>query len=168
MTLADRIITLVWPSYAPVIPTFFVMAAAIPFIFWAFPTGYLLNACDKQKYNTINRGIITALAIIMNVLLIPYFSYFGSGLTFLVTSVILIGLDFYWVKRTISVNSKSILVAISKSLLAATGMGAVSYFGAQSLNIVLVIPCAAAVYFILLYLLKGFTLQEAKSLVRWR
>lgn len=168
MTLADRIITLIWPSYAPVIPTFFVMAAAIPFIFWAFPTGYLLNACDRQKYNTINRGIVTALAVILNIALIPYLSYLGSGITFLITNVILIGLDFYWVTRTISVNVKSILASIGKSVLAAAGMGLVAYFGAQTFSVILVIPFAAACYFIFLYLLKGFTLQEAVALVHWR
>jgi O-antigen/teichoic acid export membrane protein len=53
--LAERIVSLVWPTYFNVIPTFIVMSMAIPFIFLAFPTGYLLNSCDRQKNTTINR-----------------------------------------------------------------------------------------------------------------
>ena len=99
--LAQEIIATVWPSYIAVVPTFIIMTLAIPFIFLAFPTGYLLNACDRQKNTTLNRGIITLLAVILNIILIPKYSYFGAGIAFLITNVVLLFLDFIWVKKTI-------------------------------------------------------------------
>src|SRR3989344_66047 len=101
VTLVGPIINTLWPRYAAVIPTFIVMSLAIPFIFLAFPTGYLLNACDRQRQTTWNRGIITALAVILNLALIPSLSFYGAGIAFLVTNVVLLGLDFIWVRKLI-------------------------------------------------------------------
>ena len=159
-TLAEPIIKTLWPSYLAVVPTFVVMSAAIPFIFLAFPTGYLLNACDRQKNNTWNRGLITLLALGLNVILIPLYSFYGAGLTFLLTNVILLFLDFWWVKKTIPLNYKILGAIVGKSALAATIMVAASQGLLLGLSIFWVIPLVALLYFLVLFLLKGFSFQE--------
>jgi O-antigen/teichoic acid export membrane protein len=166
LVLIPEIIDRVWPKYTPVIPTFYAMTLAIPFIFLAFPTGYLLNSCDRQNNTTINRGIITALAVILNIVLIPQISYFGAGITFFITNFVLLFLDFYWVKKIIDLNYSLITKIIIKSLLATATMVIIVYLTKPYLNLLLVVPLGGLVYFLVLYLVKGFSLDEAKDLIK--
>ena len=164
--LAPQIINLVWPSYQVVIPTLIAMSLAVPFIFLAFPTGYLLNACDRQKNTTLNRGLITALAIILNIILIPKLSFFGAGITFFITNFILLFLDFYWVKKIIALNILTLLKIVSKSFLAAAIMVAGIYLIRPYFHLMILAPFGAIVYFLILYLLKGFSLSEVAGIAR--
>jgi len=158
--LVPQIINLFWPNYQQVVPTFLVMSLAIPFIFLAFPTGYLLNAADRQKNTTINRGIITALAVTLNVILIPRLSFFGAGITFLVTNFILLFLDFYWVRKVIALDFSVLAKAVFKSLLAAAAMAVVIIFIKPYFHLLLLVPAGVLIYFISLYFLKGFKPAE--------
>ncbi|MDD2807786.1 MAG: flippase [Patescibacteria group bacterium] len=166
VTLAPQIITKIWPTYLPILPTFMVMALAIPFIFLAFPTGYLLNACDHQKNNTINRGIITALAVIFNLILIPEFGYFGAGLTFFATNFILLFLDFYWVKKVVPLDYRFIIQTLIKSTTAVAIMVVVVILIKPIFNLLIVSAFGALAYFIALYIFKGITWSEIKTIAK--
>ncbi len=165
ISLAPKIVYLVWPNYIEIVPTLIVMSAAIPFIFLAFPTGYLLNSCDRQKNTTINRGIITGLSILLNVILIPILGFFGAGITFLITNLILFLLDFLSIKTVINLNYLNLLKMFLKSLAASVIMilGVItvsSYF-----LLPIVIAWGVLLYFLSLYLFKGFRLREIRELV---
>ncbi len=166
MVTIPEIINLVWPEYSRVIPTFYVMTLAIPFIFLAFPTGYLLNACDRQKNTTINRGIITLLAVILNLSLIPAFSFFGAGLAFLITNLILLFLDFIWVNKTIELKITNLLKTAFKSLGAAAIMVLTVIAVKPYFNLLIIIPTGALVYFAALLLLKGIKIGEINEVIK--
>ncbi len=163
--LAPEIINLVWKSYTPVIPTFVVMALAIPFIFLAFPTGHLLNATDQQRRTTLNRGIIVVLAVGLNIALIPRFSFFGTGVTFLITNVLLLFMDLYWVRTVVPFNEKALIKIVGKSLVATLVMTALILTTKAQLNLILVIILSMATYFVTLYVVRGITVGEIKELI---
>ncbi|OGY44358.1 MAG: hypothetical protein A2731_00115 [Candidatus Buchananbacteria bacterium RIFCSPHIGHO2_01_FULL_39_8] len=162
VTLSAPIINLLWPEYQTIIPTFMIMSLAIPFIFLAFPTGYLLNACDRQKNTTLNRGLITALAVILNIILIPQYTFFGAGITFLVTNLILLFLDFIWVRKIIALSLNKLLLIVGKSLLATAIMIIFILILENYFSLLLLIPISALVYFTVLLLVKGFNFSELK------
>jgi len=164
--LTPQIISLIWPSYARVIPTFYAMSLAIPFIFLAFPTGYLLNSCDRQKNTTINRGLITALAVILNIILIPKLSFFGAGITFFITNFILLFLDFFWVRKVIPLDWLILFKVVFKSLSASIIMVTVIYLAKPYMHLVFLVPLGVIAYFASLYLLKGFTMNEVREMAR--
>ena len=164
IALLPQILKFFWPAYLPTQQTFFLMTLAIPFIFLAFPTGYLLNACDRQKNTTINRGVITALAVILNIILIPKFSFLGAGITFLITNVVLLFMDFFWVAKTIKLDWPIILKIVSKSLLASLIMVLAVKLLLGYFHLIIVIGLGALVYFFILYLVKGVNLAELKEL----
>ncbi|MFA5021948.1 MAG: flippase [Patescibacteria group bacterium] len=166
IVLIPQIITVIWPKYYSVIPCFYIMTLAIPFIFLAFPTGYLLNACDRQNNTTINRGIITALAVILNIILIPKFSFLGAGITFLITNLVLLFLDFHWVRKIIPLSYKILGSIILKSLAASIVMALIIIFARPYFNLFLLAPLGVLIYFASLYLLKGFTLSEITDLAK--
>ena len=165
ITIIPEATGLFWPSYRHTIPTFFVMTLALPFIFLAYPTGYLLNSADKQKMNTVNRGIVTVMAVVLNIILIPKFSFFGTGITFLVTNVILVLLDFYWVNQTITVDLGLLMNTLMKSILAALIMVVTILIVQPVFNIFVVVPFGMTVYFISLWLVKGFTRNDIKKML---
>jgi len=158
--LAKPIISTLWPEYQDTIPTFIIMSLAIPFIFLAFPTGYLLNACDRQKNTTINRGIITTLAIICNLILIPRYTFFGAGITFFITNFILLFLDFIWVRKIIALKISSLATIIIKSLISVVVMVIAITALDKYLNLFGLISVAMAVYFVALLLVRGIKISE--------
>ncbi|MFA6254559.1 MAG: flippase [Patescibacteria group bacterium] len=164
--LAPQIINSVWPSYARVIPTFYAMSLAIPFIFLAFPTGYLLNSCDRQRNTTLNRGLITALAVILNIILIPKLSFFGTGITFFITNFILLFLDFFWVRKIIPLDWPVLFKVVFKSLSASIIMIIAIYLVRPYLHLAFLVPFGIVIYFFSLFLFKGFTVIEVKEMVR--
>ena len=94
LVLIPTLLRTIWPAYASAASTFFLMAIGIPFLFLTFPSGYLLNACNRQRKNTINRAVITFVNIVLNLLLIPYWGIVGAGIAFLAANVLLFILDF--------------------------------------------------------------------------
>ena len=164
IVLVPKIIYTVWPTYTAVIPTFYIMSLAIPFIFLAFPTGYLLNACDRQRITTINRGFITAIAVILNIILIPRFSFLGAGITFFVTNFILLFLDFIWIKKIIPIKTKLILIMAFKSLTATIIMIIALLLIQPFFPLLIIVGFGILIYFISLYLLKGISLADFKKI----
>ncbi|OGY46471.1 MAG: hypothetical protein A2744_03425 [Candidatus Buchananbacteria bacterium RIFCSPHIGHO2_01_FULL_44_11] len=161
--LAQTIVATVWPNYLSVVPTFIVMTLAIPFIFLAFPTGYLLNACDQQKKTTLNRGLITTLAVGLNIILIPQYSFLGAGIAFLITNVALLFLDFFWVRKVINLKSSRLVIALAKPLGASAVMVAILITFKGYLNLTILIPLGVLTYFCTLYLVKGLPIGEIKK-----
>ncbi len=166
ISLAPQIISTIWPAYLKVIPTFVIMSAAIPFIFLAFPTGYLLNSCDKQNKTTLNRGIITALAVSLNLILIPKLSFFGAGITFFITNSILLFLDLFWVKTTIIIDYSAVIKIVFKSTAASIIMIIGIYLIKPYSHMIMLIPFGVMLYFGSLYLLKGFSFAEVSELAK--
>lgn len=98
---AKIILQILWPQYLDSLLTFRVMMLSLPFIFLAFPTGNFLNATSRQKTTTINRGIMTAVAVVLNIILIPEYGFLGAGVSLLVSSVVVFGLDVWAVKMVL-------------------------------------------------------------------
>jgi O-antigen/teichoic acid export membrane protein len=163
--LAQPMIDQLWPQYHAVIPTFVVMSCAIPFIFLAFPTGYLLNACDRQHTNTINRIIITIIAVGLNFILIKQHGYFGAGITFLITNVILLALDIMSSSQVFTLPAKILGSIVLKTSIATAAMALLLY-ALRLWPIIILVPISAILYFVVLFALKGFHIHEIKSIVK--
>jgi len=160
ITVLPQAVAMIWPDYLAVVPCFYVMISALPFIFLAFPTGYLLNSCDRQNQTTLNRGIITVLAVVLNIILIPRLSFFGAGLTFFVTNFFLLLLDFYWVRNVIKLSYRFLLVVTLKTLLACAAMVAGIWLVRPYFGLMIEVALGAGIYFVCLYALKGLNLRE--------
>jgi len=161
-----ELLFLVWPSYTDVLPTFFVMTLAIPFIFLSFPTGYLLNASDKQKNNTFDRGLMTLLVVILNLLLIPKLGTLGAGIAFLAANILLFTLDFFWTLQTVHLKIKNIFFTAVKSLFASIVMFVLVFYLKSALPLVLSILVGAISYFVVLFLTNGLRTEEFKKIIR--
>jgi len=164
--LADKIIIIFTKDYNDAILPLQITMMAIIFMFLNFPVGSLLNACDRQKTNTINMGVALAASIIINLILIPKFQAAGASLTVLITNLLMFVLGMCVVPKITKYNYKKIIVMFIKSLLAAAVMGATGYFLKNTINLALTVILSGASYFIALYIFKGFKKEDVISIYK--
>ncbi len=164
--LADQIILIFKSGYAGSILPLQIIIASLFFIFTSYPIGSLLNACNRQKVNSANMAIVLFVSIILNLILIPKFQAVGASITVLATNFLLLILGMIWVPSLIKYNYLAILKVLGKSLSAVVAMGVLLFYLKSEVNIFLLIPLGGAVYFGILYILKGFSKEDASSIIK--
>ncbi|MFA7662312.1 MAG: flippase [Patescibacteria group bacterium] len=129
-----------------------ILIIALIFIFINYPLGALLNACDHQKTNTYNVGIAMLINIILNVILIPKFSFIGASLAVLVSYVCLVGINFYYVPQILEYKLSRLLWLFLKTLTAAAIMAIIIYCAKSFINFWWLIIPGGLIYFVMIYL----------------
>ncbi len=164
--LADKIVLIFKAGYADAILPLQLNITALLFLFTAYPIGSLLNACDKQKINTINMGITVVASVILNIILIPRFQAVGASITVLISSLLMLILGLIQVPKIISYRPGRILKVFGKSAMASLVMMVLIIFLKNHLNIFLIIPITGIVYFILLFYLRAFKKEDLASIMQ--
>lgn len=162
--LSDKIVLLLKEGYSDAILPMQIIMIALIFIFINFPIGSLLNACEKQKINTINMGAVLLFSIALNLILIPKFQAIGATITVLATNALMFALGIYWVPKIIDFKLKKICLIFAKVLLSAALMMILILFMKNFLNIFIIIIIGAVVYFFILFCLKGFKKEDLLSI----
>ncbi len=163
-TLSDKIVLLLKSGYSDAILPMQIIMFALIFIFVNFPIGSLLNACEKQKVNTINMGITLLASIILNIILIPRFQAIGATITVLITNAVMFILGIYWAPKIINFHAKKIFITFFKVCVSALIMMLLILYLKQFLNIFVIITISGVVYFVALFLLKGFRKEDILSI----
>ncbi len=97
---ADRIINLLLgPSFSSSVIALQILIWAVLFLFPTTLYIYLFTAIGKQHLYTICSGICLGINILIDLLLIPSYSYIGACIGTLVAEVTLFGLGYYFLKR---------------------------------------------------------------------
>lgn len=164
--LAEKIILIFKAEYAGSILPLQIVVASLFFIFTAYPIGSLLNACDRQKINSLNMAAVLAVSIAMNIVLIPRYQAVGASITVLVTNVLLLALGMVWVPKLIRYDYVSIGKTLGKALVAAVAMSAALIYFEGALNVFVLILLGGALYFGLLYAVGGYTKEDVQSIAR--
>jgi O-antigen/teichoic acid export membrane protein len=140
-----------------------ILVLAIGFIFIGCLAAHAVIALDKQK-NMIGAYIFTALtALIGYLIFIPAFSYYGAAWVTVYSELAIALFSLFVVIKYSQFKFK--LSIFFKSALAALFMAISAYWLSDRLNLILVILLAALLYFSSLYLLKGITREDLKSLI---
>jgi len=164
IVLADKIILLFKAGYGGALLPLQISIISLFFIFINFPIGSLLNACDQQKKNTFNMGIVMVVSIVLNLLLISRYQAVGASITMLFTNVLMFILGIYQVKKIIIYRSTKNLKIFAKVLLASVAMGLIIYLGKTYLNVFVATLMGAVIYFGLLFVLGGFQKADLNSI----
>ncbi|KKI00363.1 hypothetical protein EO95_13895 [Methanosarcina sp. 1.H.T.1A.1] len=160
--LADKIILLIFGSgYEPSV-------IALKILIWTIVITYsgaafvkLFESTNRQIVITKISGICLVVNIILNLLLIPKFSYIGASVATVITEFILVGSIFiYSYKSGYGIPGKKLIRIISKITVSSIIMGVfVWYF--VNLNLLLLVSLAIPLYFGVLYMLRdrGYILE---------
>ncbi len=165
--IADKIIPPVFgEQYTASILPLQVLIVSLIFIFLCFPLGAMLNACNKQTRNTVNLGIIALFNIILNIILIPKFSYMGAAIASLSSYILLFVLDIVLIEKIISYDKKFLIFSFLKNLFSCIIMAIVMYLIKDKINFIIVIPVAIIIYFAVLFAIKGFVKEDILELIQ--
>jgi len=163
--LADKIIPLfkagpeaIWPLRISIIALFF--------IFLNFPVGSLLNACDRQKRNTLNMGIAVSFSVMMNIVLIPLWQAVGASITVLLSNALMLILGLFSIRGLINYSPLNNLKILFKALLAAALMAVLIFFIKQYVHVFIAVLIAASAYFLALFFLGGLKKSDINSIVK--
>jgi O-antigen/teichoic acid export membrane protein len=160
-----------------------VLATAIIFIGTLF--GYLIVAVDKQRTMIWGYGFVAATAIAFYLLAIPRFSIIGAAWVTVYSELMVLVISMVVVLRTARIRLRA--MTLMKSAAAALGMYAVLLGILNSVTTVLdglvgnwsssvqagfhlavLVPFGAAIYAVLLVLLRGIRISEIKDLLHLR
>jgi len=164
--LAQRIILLVFGmGYTHSIIALQILIWTIVITFAGAAFVKLFESTDRQIVVAKVAGICMAVNIILNLLLIPRFSYVGASAATVVTEFILVGSIFVFARKVGYAIPQGVLVkGISKVAIATSVMGAfVWHF--ESLNLLVLVLLAILLYFGVLYIIRGID-KEDVSLFR--
>lgn len=159
--LADKIIGPVFGSaYVASAAPLKIFMLALIFIFLCFPATAILNACNRHTRNTVHLGIIALTNTVLNLILIPIFSYNGAAFATLFTYALLFILSMIVVGQIIDYNKKYLLLSFGKIILSCVLMGILIAILNNYWHFILIIPVAAIFYFLVLFLLKGLAKED--------
>ncbi|HLD27756.1 MAG TPA: flippase [Patescibacteria group bacterium] len=165
IALARPLILKVYTSeFEPSILPLQILMTSIFFLFLNFPLGSLLNACNRQSRNTVHIGLVMVLNIILNVILIPRYSYVGAAAASSVSTLAMFLLQLYVARQITPFSLKFLAGRFGKIIFSGAVMYLVIVYLLPSVNFLWLVPLGAVVYFVLLYLIKGFTGQDCRAL----
>jgi len=159
--LGDRIISTVYgEEFLNSIVVFKVLTITIIFNSLTSIQTAVLVAANKQQLNNISVSACAVLNIILNLLLIPQYSYAGAAIATLISVVVLYLFGFYFVHRIFRMQPLNL--ESFKYVLASIAMGIVVV--RLETDLVTQIMAGAIIYVFFVLLLKGFTRSDLAAM----
>jgi len=156
--LSDKIIILFYgQQFSNSIIALQILAWDVLLIFLYSPLGAILVSIDRQNEMAVILLITAFINIVLNLFLIPHFSYVGSAVATIITEVILLGMYAYFLSKYL--HKIAFHKIIIKPIISVSIMCIFVYF-CRSINLFLLVILAAVVYFLILYLIKGFSKED--------
>ena len=170
--LADQIIILVFGTgYSSSIIALQILVWTIVFAFGGAAFIRLLEATNKQIVVTKISFICVIFNILLNLVLIPKFSYIGASISTVLTEIILvggaIGMSY---KLGYGIPFKRVIVDLLK-IIFATLIMSIFIFYFKGLNLLISLILAALIYLVILYLVNGIDNEDIylfKQLLRYK
>ncbi|KAF5059609.1 Polysaccharide biosynthesis protein [anaerobic digester metagenome] len=154
--LADKIILLIFGSeYAPSIIALQILIWALVISFLSGAFTLLLQTSNKQMVITKITSINVVLNVVLNLILIPYFSYVGSSVVTVVTQLSAFLLSLKAVSDSGYGLTRKEGSYLAKTVFASMIMG-IFLFYFRDMNLFALILVATAIYFIVVCLIHGF------------
>ncbi|HEX77191.1 MAG TPA: flippase [Dehalococcoidia bacterium] len=160
--VADKVIALLYGAgFANSVIALQILVWAVSLIFLTSLAGHTMASIDKQWISVRNMGIGALLNIILNLLLIPPYSYIGAAVATVATELTIFVLYYHYLQRHL--YRLPMHRVILKPLAAALIMGIIVYgFDFITTNVFIIVLGAILSYGVLLYLLRVFGPDEIR------
>lgn len=142
-----------------------ILVISLTFSFLSFPIGALLNACSRQKAQTVITGIILVVNIVINILLVPALGAKGAAYAALVSNILLGVLGYCIVPK---------ITRVSHAFIAKTGlyvglsvaiMGVGVWFVNQYVHFLFAIVIGAIIYITMLFITRTVSRNQLHDLL---
>lgn len=171
ISISDKVVMMFSKGYAEAIIPLCVNMVALIFLFMGYPVGSLLNACDRQKQNTINMGIVTFFSIAMNLVLIPWSLHrfdnaaIGASITVLTTNILMFVLGWRLVPGIIQVRHLKIFKNFMACLVSGVIMAFLAYELKTFSSLLLAIPISGLSYLLLIFIFRVVKKEDMLSIL---
>jgi O-antigen/teichoic acid export membrane protein len=165
--LAGPIITnpRLWPTYAESVPALQLSILSLPFIFVNLIGASFLNACNRQKVNTLNIGITMVVNVALNLIMIPVWKHVGASLAAVASSLVLFSLNVFWIQRIAPLRLGWLTRRLLRSLVASAVMlGAL--MATSALSVFTRLPVGVVVYLAVFLAVGGFPRSERAAVLQ--
>jgi O-antigen/teichoic acid export membrane protein len=155
--LAPQIILLLYQSgYTESILTLQILIWSIPLMFLSYTNAWIFISINKQNLLLKLTFVMMVANIILNLILIPQFSYLGAALATVITTLLGFPLEFYFLSKFIC------KIEIGKIMIKPTVASVISGLIIFKLNMGLFLSAIIAIisYFVILVLFKTFTSED--------
>ncbi|KPJ84675.1 hypothetical protein AMJ57_05735 [Parcubacteria bacterium SG8_24] len=139
-----------------------IFSLVFAFLYW--PSGSLLNACDRQVKNTTVMGVTMLANVLLNAVLIPRLSVVGAAIAALLGNFILWSGALIFATRVAPPDIGKLLRASSKITLSAGVMGLTLYLLRPHLHALLLVPLGVLLYVALVLSTRGVTVSELRGI----
>ncbi len=164
--LSSEIITMIFgDNFAESAESLLVLIFALIFAFLYWPTGSLLNASNRQSYNTAAMGITMAVNIALNFFMLPKYGAMGAAASALATNILLFVMALAFAHPVVNIDYSRLLRGAGVTLFAATFMAVNIMLARPYLPWPVLIPMGALVYVGVLLGMGGLSMAEAKQLL---
>ena len=160
------ILKLYGTSYAASVLPLQVAIFTVIFIFLNYPVGSLLNATDRQMTNTAIMGVCMGLNVVLNVILIPRYSFLGAAISAVISHALLFTIGLIFAGRIVDYNKKFIFSALFKIILSAGAMSTAIIYLRPYVYWIFLVPVGATIYFGLLFLIRGMELRDVLNIFK--
>ena len=164
LILADRFISLFYGGgYTASIIAFQILSLFIPIRLVSTITGTLLSSINRQGFRMLSVGLSATLNIILNIILIPLYSYIGASIATVMSELFLYMLFLHYIGRyykPVNVNS-----TFKKPAIASVIMGVAVHL-MKDLNLLIMILLASCIYLGVLILIRTFDEKDKMILMK--
>lgn len=162
MLLSGRIILLFYGAqFAPAIVGLQILAWHILLFFMYALLANVLISINRQNQMAITVGSCALMNVVLNLALIPHFSYIGAAMATIATETTLFAVYFHLASKYL--YRLPFHRVIIKPLIACVAMGLFIHF-CGGITLAALIALAAVIYFVVLCLLKGLSKEDLNLL----
>lgn len=166
LILARPIILFIYgEGYSPAVSVLILLTCSIPFMFLDFIMVSLLNACEKQKINTLIHGLGVGLFIVLNLILIPVLSYIGAALAVFSGFLIIFILEVVWAGKIVRIDKKYLFKKLSLVFIAGLIMGVIIFLVKDRIHVLFSVALGILIYLVLSF---SFGLLQKKEISFFR
>jgi O-antigen/teichoic acid export membrane protein len=152
--LSDKIIIAIYgDGFKGSVVALQILIWAIAAIFLNYATGSFFISINKQKYYMFFTGTGAVINILLNIILIPKYSYIGASIATVLTELSTLIMNFYKIPSAIS--KKRLISQTYPSIAATIIMAAFLLIGGNNFFGLLIIVPSIVIYFISYYVFKG-------------
>jgi O-antigen/teichoic acid export membrane protein len=160
--LANKIVLLVYGgSYYPSVIALQILIWSVPLIFVDSAFVYLFNSMNKQIIVAKIMGVVALFNILLNILLIPYYSYIGASIVMVISDVITLVLMIFVLSKTQFKVPFELLKDVLKVIIASISMF-IPIILLNNLNIILIILISSLFYVFTFLSLNGLDEDDVK------
>ncbi len=105
-------------------------------------------------------GIAVLVNVVLNIILIPQYTYVGAAVASLASTVVLFLLGMHFVPKIVDYSRWYLVKGFSKILVASLVMAGVIYYLLPQMYFLWLVPIGAIVYFLVLWILRGINKQD--------